>query len=164
MISFLRNWIHHLLDPHCEHCLDIDRQKREIDRAFTICESCETLKHQLEIANQVNMQLVDKITHIPAEPKVIESEERPRAVGKRFIPHAVRREMMLREDQNTAVLMANKLKEMKNAGVNTDKVVSIVTPTSEVSEEELKEINELEKEMGLAAEVRENQKAESNAS
>lgn len=42
----IRHWFHHLFNPHCEQC-----------RIEYKCESCETLRHQIDVMNEQNRQL-----------------------------------------------------------------------------------------------------------
>jgi hypothetical protein len=91
------NFIHRLLNPHCEFCHD----ERE---AAQICKSCETLKGQLENINFEKDKLLSRIlerpnVEIPTQP------ERTITVPTGNIPWAVRRQMLEREDREKARLM-----------------------------------------------------------
>lgn len=46
MWNSLRHWFHHLFNPHCPQCAIEYR-----------CESCETLRHQIDVMNEQNRQL-----------------------------------------------------------------------------------------------------------
>lgn len=138
------NWWHHLTNPHCSECLQEGLDSK-------VCLSCETLKQQLDIANQTNMQLIEKITHVPAAPVITENEVLPKPLGRRFIPHAVKREMMMREDQKTATLMRDKMKELREAGIDTSKVVVPIREVKEANPTEV--INDKEDDDALENEL-----------
>jgi hypothetical protein len=74
-----------------------DRLKR-----LVVCESCETLKHQLEVANFEKKQLLDKLLGNP----VIESSKEPIPLTHpRSIPWNVKRQMLETEDREKARLI-----------------------------------------------------------
>lgn len=50
MLKFL----HRFFNPHCQHCLDIEREQR-------VCLSCETLRTQLAECNYEKKQLLNRI-------------------------------------------------------------------------------------------------------
>lgn len=61
MWETIKHWFHHLFNPHCEQCAV--EQK---------CESCETLRHQIDVMNEQNRQLTLALVevskpHIPVE-------------------------------------------------------------------------------------------------
>jgi hypothetical protein len=118
-------FIHHLLNPHCQECKD----EQEDDK---VCKSCETLKHQLEIANYEKERLLkallenDKPADNQSSPPVnYEPIRSPKSVT-----WAIRKQMLEAEDKEKAKLMS-----MQN-----NKVSGIP---------ESKEIEQLEKELGL---------------
>lgn len=72
----LVKFFHELFNPHCEHCakerltlLEQEEINREIEQANKICQSCENLKMQLAVMNQ----LVDKLTTVKEENKIVET-------------------------------------------------------------------------------------------
>ncbi len=89
-----------------------------------ICPSCEVLKESLAIERQFNKVLFEKLL----DPKIPEKEpvsiEEPQAITPQFIPWRVRQQMLEAEDRKKAEL--TKAKE--------------------------KEINELEKQLGIPQE------------
>jgi len=90
------NWIHRLFNPHCEHC----QEEREDSK---VCESCETLRRQLEISNFDKNKLLDRLLEKPGP----ESKPELREVTRpQSIPWAIRRQMLEREDREKAKLMA----------------------------------------------------------
>ena len=74
-------------------------------REANVCESCETLKQQLEIANYEKKMLLDKLTKEPEAPLPV-NKEIPVSVPK-MIPWNVRRQMLEREDREKAKAMRN---------------------------------------------------------
>jgi hypothetical protein len=86
------NWIHRLFNPHCPSCHD-----------EMICESCETLKMQLEIVNHEKQKLLDKLL----APPVMETVAQPvrEITAPVNIPWAVRRQILEREDREKAKLI-----------------------------------------------------------
>ena len=108
------------------------REWREIRH----CESCDTLRQQLEIANYEKQQLLNKLLTPPAP--VIESKPLEVTVP-RTVPWNVRRQMLEREDREKA-------RSLRNAAA----------PDSEIDK---KSTEELERELDLATAEREKQDA-----
>lgn len=103
-------WLHHLMNPHCEHCLREERIRHEEERQrrledlqreedSKVCESCETLKAQLAIANQEKGELLARLIEKP-EPEL--EREAPQVTRPRSIPWAVRRQILEEEDRARA--------------------------------------------------------------
>lgn len=88
-------WLHHLLNPHCPEC----REEREDTR---ICQSCETLKSQLEIANLEKQKLLDRLLEKP-QPEI--PREPVQVTRPVHVPWNVRRQMLEAEDRRKAQLM-----------------------------------------------------------
>lgn len=121
--------IHRLLNPHCPDC----RDKEEYNK---ICNSCETLKNQLEIVNYEKRQMLDSILNnnkpvISEKPAVNYEELKPMSV-----PWAVRKQMLEADDRERARLM-------KQASSNLR-----VNIRSDIVESD-KEIEDLEKQLGI---------------
>ena len=110
------------------------RNHRE-EKEIRICESCETLKQQLEIANYERAKLLDRIMEKP-EP-VVERPEPPQMTRPRMMPWAIRQQMLEREDRAKAHAQRN--------AAQPDK--------TEVT------IEDLEKELDVASATREQQSA-----
>lgn len=98
----LVKFFHELFNPHCEHCEQLRMQEleqKEIERelaiADKICSSCENLKIQLAVMNQ----LVDKLT----TPQKVESlpltETTHKVILPQHIPWRVTREMREKESR-----------------------------------------------------------------
>lgn len=77
------------------------------------CESCETLRMQLAIANEEKKQLLDSILDM-TKPKV-ETNIPINLTNstQRAIPWRVRKEMLESESRKTAELLKRKVEEMK---------------------------------------------------
>jgi len=98
----LTNWIHRLLNPHCEHCLRERELEREERKENKICESCETLKKQLEIANHNNDRLMARLLDKP-EPIV---NQAPVEISRpKTIPWRVKQQMLEAEDRQRAIAL-----------------------------------------------------------
>lgn len=80
---------------------------REAELNPKICDSCETLKHQLEISNLDKNKLLDRLLEKP-EPVV---EREPAQITRPLnIPWNVRRQMLEAEDRAKAKLMRDAVK------------------------------------------------------
>lgn len=101
-----------------------------------VCDSCETLRHQLEIANYEKKQLLERILEKPEPVKDPVRNETPMLVP-RNVPWNVRRQMLEAEDRAKAKLMKDAPK-----------------PDNET---EKKETEQFEKELKDATERREKQ-------
>lgn len=119
------HWLHHLFNPHCPICLDNAKDDK-------VCQSCEILKHQLELANLQIDKLVNKITEKPEV--VVRNDSPPIMTKPKMIPWAVRRQMLEAEDRAKATAM-------RNAG----------QPDINETTTEKEDVAELEKELNLAA-------------
>lgn len=75
-----------------------------IRREARICESCETLKHQLEISNFEKKQLLDRLLEKP-EKEVTKEPMNWATVPTKNIPWNVRRQLLETEDRERAKLM-----------------------------------------------------------
>ncbi len=103
------NWLHRLLHPHCESCLEEARENRH-------CLSCETLTQQLEIAQAEKKQLLNTILH-PDKPEMREVET-PQPIIPRNTPWGIKRAQMESKDREQAEanrLKAQREKEIKDA-------------------------------------------------
>ena len=96
----IAKFFHELFTPHCPEC------QNEIQ----VCQSCETLKQQLEIVNYEKRELLNKLIREPeplAQPDF--SQMRPKAV-----PWNVRRQELEAEDRRKAQIIREKEKELKS--------------------------------------------------
>lgn len=80
------------------------REYLEIKKEFRVCESCETLKQQLAIANIEKSQLLTRLLE-KSEPEIksIQTEE-PKVI-RPHMPWTARRQMIEAEDRERARLL-----------------------------------------------------------
>ena len=117
---FLLNWL---------------KQWKEIKTEYRVCESCETLKMQLAIANQEKKDLLNRLLN-PTNSLEPPTTEIPRAIPPtRHLSWNTRRQILEREDREAAKMLAQN-KESNERVVKTD-------------------VDELEREMNIAAATRE---------
>ena len=122
-------WFHRLLNPHCEHCIEMERAKRE-------CISCDILKQEvarLQIENDRLLNIVLK----NAEPKHeeirdINSDDLKPIGHSNFRSWNVRRQMLEESDRKAAQIRQEKERELKLNPEHRDLT-----------------INEIEKELGV---------------
>lgn len=126
------HWLHHLFNPHCQYCKEAEEDNR-------VCESCETLKTQLSIANNEKRELLNQIMLLtrPAEnqssPPVDYEKVKPK-----MMTWNVRRQMLEAEDRKAAQILAEqKKKDAERAKIKTSA-----------------DIEQLEKELGITEEVK----------
>lgn len=126
LLDWYRQWL--------EIRTEFRAKRAEVSQEEKICQSCETLKQQLEIANYEKQQLLNRIIEKPAP----EPEKQPIEVTRpKMIPWNVRKQMLEREDREKAKLMKNAPK-----------------PDAEKAD-----VAELEKELDIASAEREAQSA-----
>ena len=78
------------------------REWIQIRKESRVCESCETLRHQLEVVNFEKKQLLDKLLN-PEKPEPV--KEPALIIPPKGIPWAVRKQMLEQEDREKAKLM-----------------------------------------------------------
>ncbi len=100
---FLLDWYSQYLQIKHEwqgHKISLTRETKEVE----VCNSCETLKEQLAIANMHNARLLDRIMERPKA----ETNEPPQMVTRpvlgRHTPWKVRQQMLQTEDREKAKL------------------------------------------------------------
>lgn len=121
-------WLHHILNPHCPHCIDEAKEK-------SVCNGCEILKLENARLVQVNRDLLNRLLNpiTPTIPTGVEQEQPvPINKFKSHIPWTMKRQLLENEDRHRASLL-------KEANKQSTK----------------EEIEELEKELDLATEKRE---------
>lgn len=126
------HWLHHLLNPHCNEChLDKTEEK--------VCQSCETLKIQLTIANREKDQMLQSILSL-TKPADIEVRSTPTQaeldrVKPKMMTWNVRKQMLEAEDRKLAAVMAeqNKKAEEEKRASAISKLESEVGLEDEVS-------------------------------
>lgn len=93
-------WIHHILEPHCPEC------KAELEDS-RICQSCETLKHQLEVMSYTQRELVKTITEISKPEVPVSNEVRDyEPIKPRTVPWQVKRQLLEEEDRVKARIIS----------------------------------------------------------
>ena len=93
------NWFHHLLNPHCPHCI-AEKERKEF------CKGCDILQYEVERLRAENQQLLSRVLHIPEkEPERTIAPEPMSPIKNRNIPWAVRRQMLEAEDREKARLL-----------------------------------------------------------
>lgn len=136
------NFIHRLFNPHCPFCAEQDRLEREQQLEDKVCQSCETLKMQLEAANYEKTLLIKALTDKPeSETKIDTSELKP--IKPRVIPWHVRRQMLEKDDRAKALSMKNAAKPDSPEPKIETEAVATSTIDNPVS------IEDLEKELGV---------------
>ena len=111
----MKNWLHRLLNPHCPQCALEDKLAHDRQLEDKVCEKCEILQIQLEIANIEKQKLLDKVIGSNEKEPVIEQPiVQPRG---RFIPWAVKRQVLEAEDRVAAKLKKDKEKEIQETVV-----------------------------------------------
>lgn len=100
-------WLHHILEPHCPDCKLESDEKRA-------CKSCDSLMHQLEVANFENRKLVDIISDIsrPAPAPTVQSYETPKPLNAP-ISWKVMKQTLEAEDRKAAQILRQKEAESK---------------------------------------------------
>lgn len=101
MLEGIRNFFHHLFNPHCEECIDISSH----------CQSCETLREQLAHYRQENERLLSAVLN--QSPVAVQSDDvgDPKLVKPRFVPWRVRQRQL--ENKSKA-----KLRDMPKTDVD----------------------------------------------
>lgn len=92
-------WLHHLLNPHCSHCMELEREK-------SVCYSCETLRTQLTEANYEKKQLLMRVLNqgnvvnvIPS----IEEDEPLKQIPAKHLPWPAMRARLEEQDRLKAL-------------------------------------------------------------
>ena len=128
------HWLRELLEIKYEFREKRTKLTHEVVAEEKICQSCETLKQQLELANYREQQYLNKLLKDPEPDKT----EAPIPVNRpKMVPWNVRRQMLEREDREKARALRNAPK-----------------PDSELDK---KSTEELEKELDIASAERESE-------
>lgn len=115
----------------------------EIEKDKKVCESCETLRTQLEIANYEKSQLLSKILQEPPVSK--ETPTTPIMINRpRNVPWRVRQQMLEKEDREKARL----IREAPKPSTTVAAPSTTILPEKESTED-------LEKELDVAEQQRE---------
>ena len=133
---FLLDWYKQWLDIRAEYRQIDTVLSKEVKQEELVCQSCETLKQQLEIANYEKQKLLDRILEKPELPK---ETEPPKITRPHSIPWAARRQILEQEDREKA-------RAMRNAATPDSSHVTL-------------DVSDLEKELGVAQQAREAESA-----
>jgi hypothetical protein len=131
---FLLDWYKQWLEIRTE----FRAKTNEVIHEEKVCQSCETLRQQLEISNYEKGELLKKLLKEPEAPPITEA---PNITPPRMVPWNVRRQMLEREDREKARLM----RDAPKPDANTNKA----------------DVAELEKELDVASANREAEAANS---
>lgn len=139
----LLDWYRQWLEIRAEFKAKKFELNREVTTEKSICQSCETLKSQLEIANYEKKLLLNRLLEKPEpiEERTIAPElvaARPRA-----IPWHIKKQMLETEDREKARAMREAPKPDSVTNTKVDKV----------------DVEELERELDVVTKDRESQSA-----
>lgn len=127
-------WIHHILEPHCPDC----KAEREESK---VCKSCESLLHQLEMANYDKIKLIETISKMAhPEQTTAPAPVRYDPIKPHSIPWKVKQQQLEAEDRKTFQLLKEKQREeelLKNK------------PATLELDKRVRSVEELEKELGV---------------
>ena len=114
MFTKLAHALHHLFNPHCPKCESLRAKdndaKREHELELRVCQSCETLRTQLEFQNQLIRELTSRPESEVTEP----SSHKP--ILPKHKPWAVKRAELEQQDRE----LAKRLREQKQEEITID--------------------------------------------
>jgi hypothetical protein len=91
--------------------------KRLLEKWFRLepipCPTCEVLREQLAHSEVERRELLHRLMAPPEPPPVVTPEEEPKAIQPQFVPWRVRQQMLEAEDRKSAQLMKDKTKEIE---------------------------------------------------
>jgi hypothetical protein len=105
-------WLHHILEPHCPDC----REEREEAR---VCQSCEVLKHQIEMLNYTQRELIKTLAEVNKPETVIHQPVEFEPIKPKTIPWQVKRQLLEEEDRAKAKVIADNKKRQQEAKDNS---------------------------------------------
>lgn len=93
-------WLHRLLNPHCEHC-------REQEREAKHCNNCDMWKQEVARLQIENDRLLERILNPPTKDETSKSTDinEFKPIVPRSIPWNERRKLLEQEDKNRAQLL-----------------------------------------------------------
>ena len=94
------SWLRELLDIRYEHQERKTNLRNATIKNNEICDSCETLKTQLEIAHATNRRLMDKLLEPKEKMEVIQGP--PQIIPPKTIPWRQKQQMLEAEDREKA--------------------------------------------------------------
>jgi hypothetical protein len=99
------NWIHHLFNPHCEHC----RLEREQNK---VCHTCDILRMELEKAQREKELLLSRLLEKPKEPEEPKKIEGSPVLGKPMMSWTTRRQILEAESREAKRKLEERQKEL----------------------------------------------------
>lgn len=107
------------------------------------CRACEILERQLEVERARVDMLLNRVTHSPATPNApeYEGEEELKPIQttrRKFIPYAIRQQMIDQNDEATLAKLKEKYAEIHNVVITGTKEV----PTEDIEKEILNHASE----------------------
>jgi len=97
----ITKFFHEFLNPHCEHCMEKERDEK-------VCDSCETLKSQIARLQFENDKLLDRILEKPKEVEVkVDTSELKPITPRGALNWRVKQQMLEAEDRERAKLLKN---------------------------------------------------------
>lgn len=151
-------WLKELLDLKIEYKrnnLDLLKTKDEVAIEHNICNSCETLKMQLAIANQEKKDLLNRILTPAVQQEVKFIPDTKAVIPQRHLGFNARRKVLEAESRNHAMLLDQKRKEDEKFA-QADPHLKVVTRV-ENGEADIISVEDLESELDLAGANREAQ-------
>jgi len=121
------HWLHHLFNPHCLECKEAAEENK-------ICQSCETLKLQLSIANHEKQEMLNTILSLsrPAEREQTSPAVDYEKIKPKMTTWNVRRQMLEAEDRKAAqVLAEQRKKSIKEQIADLEKEVGLESEPKE---------------------------------
>lgn len=108
-------FFHELMNPHCSHCAALREEEFHIKIENSRCRSCESLERQLAIVNDLNRELLNKLTKSNEPVAQPLNEEQPKVLNRGKIPFSVVRQRL--ETASRAEAERIKAEAMKNAAL-----------------------------------------------
>lgn len=141
---FLLNWYKELINIRLEaEAIRINHEREKV------CENCEYLKLQLEKAQLLNKELIDKLTK--QETVNVVQEKVPVDLKPRNIPWNVRRQILEADDRKAAGLRKQVTEQIK-VNLNPQGVIK----ETEIAPTDDPDVIALEREMDIISKEREN--------
>lgn len=110
------HWLHHIFNPHCPVCEQIQREEFEFERdqfeAKQTCYSCENLKMELARAHRTNELLIEKLTEKPVIQET-SGELNPEIARQIKTPWRLKKQLLEEADADKARV----LKGLESVGV-----------------------------------------------
>lgn len=127
------NFFHKLLNPHCPHCMESERENR-------VCASCEVLKLENARLVRLNNELLHKLLNptTSIENEVEEPKELKPVYHTRFGSWRVKQQLLQDNDRKNAQILKERQKEIDALKAETKTL----------------NVEEIERELGVSDAVR----------